>query len=76
VPQVKYPQGKNPHSLQNLTYKGGRPTEFNESKEPHTVTITPSGWQGLKELVEQQGCSSISDFLDRLGRGEFSLSDS
>jgi hypothetical protein len=50
--------------------KGSEKTLFGETKNIHQVTITPTGWDGLKQLAAAAGCRSISDLLERLGRGE------
>jgi hypothetical protein len=72
----KYPRGKHPNSLLNLTERDGRPLDFEQRKKNRSVTLTDKGWEGLKQLAEDNDCKGISDLLDRLGRGEFSLSDS
>jgi murein DD-endopeptidase MepM/ murein hydrolase activator NlpD len=40
-----------------------------------TVTVTELGWVGAKEVALRAGCQSISELLERLGRGELSLAE-
>ena len=65
-------RGQHPNSLANLN--GGRPTIYEEEKKRRTLTVTESGWEGVTELVEDLGCSSVSDLLERLGRGQIKVS--
>ena len=65
----KYPLGKHPNSLANLNYRGGRPITFGRRKKQRTLTVTEEGWQGLQPVIEGLGCKSVSDFLEKVGRG-------
>ena len=62
-------KGKHPNSLANLNYRGGRPKSFGTKKKQRTLTVTEEGWEGLKPLIEQLECKSVSDFLEQAGRG-------
>lgn len=66
-------RGKHPNSLANLQHKG-RPVVFEEKKKVRTVSVTQTGWDGVFQAAEASGCSSISEFLERLGRGEVKVS--
>jgi hypothetical protein len=44
-------------------------------KQRCTVTVTELGWAGAKEAALKAGCQSISELLERLGRGELSISE-
>ncbi len=64
-----YAQGKHPNSLANLNYRGGRPKTFDSSKKRRSVSVTEEGWEGLQPVIEELGCKSVSDFLEKVGRG-------
>ncbi len=40
---------------------------------PCRVTVTEPGWQGAKSAAIAAGCSSVSDMLEKLGRGELAI---
>jgi hypothetical protein len=61
---------QNPNSLANLTYREGRPAIFGVKKKQRTITVTEEGWEGARQAIEAAGCNSVSDFLEKLGRGE------
>lgn len=65
--------GRHPNSQANLTYHEGRPPIYGETKKTHSVRITETGWDGLRALAQQQGCDSIAELLERLGRGSIPL---
>ncbi len=69
----KYTTGKHPHSLANLTYRGGRPQEYGQEKKRRTLTVTEAGWEGATAAIEKLGCNSVSEFLEKLGRGDIAL---
>ncbi len=60
-------RGKHPNSLANLQLGGGK-SVFPEAKKVHQVTVTPEGWQGLRQLAKATGHKSISELLEKLGR--------
>ena len=64
-----YSQGKHPHSLANLNYRGGRPLTFDSLKKKRSVSVTEEGWTGLQPVIEELGCKSVSEFLEKVGRG-------
>ena len=65
----KYPKGQHPNSLANLTYHKGRKSDYGKPKSKRGVTLTDEGWNGIKTLANQHGCNSVSDFLEKVGRG-------
>ena len=63
----------NPKSLENLTHEG-RPQAYEEPKKRRYLSVTESGWTGAQEAIEAAGCKGgVSEFLERLGRGEFTI---
>ena len=74
--EKKYPLGKHPNSLANLNYRGGRPTNFSSRKKQRTLTVTEEGWEGLQPVVKKLGCKSVSDFLEKVGRGLVEVKES
>jgi hypothetical protein len=64
-------RGHHPNSKANL--QAGRPTAFDEKKKVRAVSVTQQGWTGITEMAEAFGCSSVSEFLERLGRGELKI---
>lgn len=42
-------------------------------KQPCRVTVTAPGWHGAKAAAIAAGCSSISDMIEKLGRGELAI---
>jgi hypothetical protein len=68
-----YHRGQHPNSLENLTYNGGRPQQYDTSKKTRTVTVTDEGWLGFEQLAKQYGCSNKSEFIEKLGRGLIEL---
>lgn len=65
----KYTQGEHPNSLANLTYHKGRKRDFGERKKTRGVSLTDEGWNRMKLLAEEYGCSSVSEFLEKVARG-------
>jgi hypothetical protein len=64
-------RGQHPNSQKNLTHDGRPSSEaiYGEAKQNRTVTVTDSGWDGVKEFVKTAGYKSPSEFLELLGRG-------
>lgn len=58
----------NPKSLENLTHEG-RPQAYDEAKQGHRVTVTPTGWEGFRSIAEQLDIS-VSELIERFGRGQ------
>lgn len=71
-PKTEVNRGQHPNSLANLQH-GGRPSVFEEKKKVRAVSVTQQGWNGISQMAEQYGCSSISEFLEKLGRGEVKI---
>lgn len=71
----KYPQGKHPNSLANLSPgKGGRPKGYaGVEKKRRSLTVSDDGWVGLQPVIKELGCTSVSDFLEKLGRGQVEI---
>jgi hypothetical protein len=69
-----YSPGRHPNTLANLTYHEGRPTIFDSPKKRRNVSVTEEGWKGLQPLMEETGCKSVSDLLEKLGRGLVKIS--
>ena len=69
----KYSQGQHPNSLSNLTYRQGRKRDFGQRKKTRGVSLTDEGWENIKLLASKQGCSSVSDFLEKIARGIIKL---
>jgi hypothetical protein len=65
----KYSQGEHPNSLSNLTYHQGRKCDFGQRKKTRGVSMTDEGWENMKSLASEHGCSSVSDFLEKIARG-------
>lgn len=68
--KLVYPHGKHPNTLANLIHEGRPSSEdvYGEPKKKRTLTVTESGWQGLVEASKAFGCSSVSEFLELIGR--------
>ncbi|MDJ0716743.1 MAG: hypothetical protein QNJ54_21430 [Prochloraceae cyanobacterium] len=69
----KYKPGMHPNSLGNLTNREGRPKYYESTKKTRTVSVTDEGWEGFEQLAKQNGCSSKSELLEKLGRGIIKL---
>lgn len=69
---VKYAPGQHPNSQINLELRGRKP-DYGEHKKRRFLTVTEEGWQGSKAVADQAGCASISDLIEKLGRGELKL---
>lgn len=69
----KYKPGENPNSLAYLTYHGGRPQAYGSKKKQRYLSITEEGWEGAQAVARAAGCSSVSDLLEKLGRGQIEL---
>lgn len=72
-----YGQGKHPNTLANLIHEGRPSSEevYGEPKKKRTLTVTESGWENIREIAKTSGCSSVSDLLERIARGQISLSE-
>ncbi|KAI9134991.1 hypothetical protein [Acaryochloris sp. CCMEE 5410] len=65
------PRGTHKNSLQNLTHEG-RPLDYGEPKTGHRVSVTQTGWENAKQLINSMGMS-VSEFLEELGRGRVTV---
>ena len=72
--EKKYRQGQHPNSKANLTYHHGRPQTFGVQKKKRNLTVTEEGWEGLMPIIEELGCKSVSEFLEKVGRGQVKVS--
>jgi hypothetical protein len=68
-------RGKHPNSQKNLTHEGRPSSEaiYGEPTGNRTITVTASGWEGVKKYVKEAGYRSPSEFLELLGRGMVSV---
>ena len=71
----QYTQGQHPNSQANLTCQVGRPKAFGADKKKRYLSVTDEGWEGASEAVRAFGCSSVSEFLEKLGRGQLNEND-
>jgi len=72
----EYAPGKNPNSLDNLIHSGRPSGEeiYGETKKKRTLTVTESGWQGVVRAARAAGCTSVSEYMEKIGRGHVGLS--
>jgi hypothetical protein len=65
----------NPKSLENLRMgqSPGRKTAYDAPKHPHGVSLTDEAWQGLRNTAQSVGTLSVSELLERLGRGQLTI---
>ena len=66
----RYKIGTHPHSLANLRPGQGRNCAYEETKKKRNLSVTQTGWDGAVSALEEAGFKSVSDFLEKLGRGE------
>ena len=73
----QYSPGQNPKSLANLNLgRGKKPRGFgNEDKKQRSLSVTDTGWQGMKLLSKRYGCKSVSEFMEKAGRGLLDLNE-
>jgi hypothetical protein len=66
------PRKINPKSLENLRMgqSPGRKQSYDAPKHPHGVSLTDEAWQGLHVAAQSVGTFSVSELLERLGRGQ------
>ena len=70
--KLTYKPGKHPNSLANLTHEG-RPKSYDTEKKQRYLSITEEGWRGVKEIVVEAKCKSVSELLEKLGRKELKI---
>ncbi|MGB7441049.1 MAG: hypothetical protein WA919_08290 [Coleofasciculaceae cyanobacterium] len=51
----------------------GVPFDRDELKERTAFSVTPSALKGLDQLVEENGCKSRSDLVEKIGRREIPI---
>lgn len=74
VEKEKHALGQHPNSKANLIYHEGRPQAFGTKKLKRNLTVTEEGWERLQMVIKEVGCSSVSEFLEKLGRGQLKVS--
>lgn len=67
-----YKLGTHPKSLANLTHEG-RPKAYGVEKKQRYLSVTEEGWNGVKEIVAEAECKSVSELLEKLGRRELKI---
>ncbi len=67
-----YKPGEHPNSKANLIHSG-RPTTYGAEKKQRYLTITEEGWNGVKDVAKIADCRSVSDLIEKLGRGELKI---
>jgi hypothetical protein len=68
-------EGYNVLAIAGIANRNGRITPY-KGKKTHEVSVTPEGWDGAKAIAKQVGCSSVSELLEKIGRGELQIVDS
>gem|GEM_PF-2736189 len=56
--------------------KSARAGQTASPKLPCRVTVSEPGWEGARLAAIAAGCSSVSDMLEKIGRGELSIIES
>jgi hypothetical protein len=59
-------------SLRNLTNSGSLP-RYEEGKKRRQLTVTDEGWNATKAIAKKQFKLSVSEMLEKIGRGELIL---
>ena len=68
------PRTNNGRHINSRANLGPRPLKYGEPKKKHALTLTGTGWTGLQALASASGFSSVTELLERLGRGEYTVS--
>ncbi len=74
----KHKQGKHPNSLRNLipgVSGSGRKTQYGSKKKKRGIYLTDESFTNLTFLAKKYGCSSVSDLLEKFGRGIIPLDE-
>ena len=66
-------RGTQPNEASHHTATSDQSSEAAGPKQPCRVTVTAPGWHGAKAAAIAAGCSSISDMIEKLGRGELAI---
>jgi hypothetical protein len=69
---VKYAPGQHPNSQVNLQLRGRTP-DYGENKKQRYLSVTEEGWEGIRGVAVAANCASISDLIEKLGRGELKI---
>lgn len=67
-----YKPGEHPHSQANLN-REGRPKTYGTEKKQRYLSVTQEGWEGAQDAARASGFSSLSDLIEKLGRGDVTL---
>ena len=70
--KTTYKPGEHPNSLANLIHEG-RPKAYGAEKKQRYLSITEEGWNGAKDVAKMADCTSVSDLIEKLGRGEIKI---
>jgi hypothetical protein len=62
----------NPKSLENLE-KRGRTPDWDEEKKRRYLSVTDPGFDGSLRVARSLGCVSVSDLIEKIGRGAIAL---
>ncbi len=73
--EKNYAKGTHPNSLANLTYHKGRKPDYGSRKNRRGINMTDEAWEKIKVLATAYGCSSVSDFLEKVARGLVELKE-
>jgi len=66
-------RGTDSKSLKNLEARGRTP-DWDEPKLRRYLSVTETGFNGAIALAKSLGCNSVSDLLEKVGRGEILFS--
>lgn len=61
----RYDRGRHPNSLVSLT---GREQFYDEPKKGRQISLTPTAWQKLKDMAEENKIS-VSELVERFAKG-------
>lgn len=56
-------------SLKNLN-RNGKPRYYKEDKKQRSISVTDIGWDATKAIAKKQFKLSVSEMLEKIGRGE------
>ena len=70
--EKKVKPGKHPNSLKNLKL-GGNKLRYEQPKKRRCISLTDEGWDKCRELIKQNFGLSVSEFMEKLGRGDLDL---
>ena len=70
--KTSYKPGEHPNSLANLVHEG-RPKAYGAEKKQRYLSITEEGWNGVKDVAKMADCNSVSDLIEKLGRGDIKI---